>query len=344
MILLAKQYSRISSVSCVSKLSQISMRGLPLALILVWVSKQHFSYSKLIPGVSIPRLGVGIVLSRCRKCRPVASVGTSRPDDYSIQAIDSVGHGSLIRIPDMRQVVVASASTVRHKVNCLSHWAMLTDLRASAFQLSAKDAASAQLLGHDGYGGFSVDAPRRSHAGPDLEKQVPGGQAQEDRERVAALLYEELSNEQCDSSGRKQLYIHHRQKCGIVSQCFNLPGRSSIPSDVFERISQGYTRTFADTSRTHFCLYKVVDLTSSVSSAKDSEATEELKQCLRERKRQYQERRNRQSESSYDDRLTIGARERRGDATRPIVVQRSCERMDPSELLLTSCRASGTKA
>ena len=80
-MLLLKQNSRISSVSCVPKPLQISIRGFWLARSLVWGSNTRFSHSELILESLYP-------LSGCGNCHPGV--------EYVVQLLRWVEAGQII--------------------------------------------------------------------------------------------------------------------------------------------------------------------------------------------------------------------------------------------------------
>jgi hypothetical protein len=115
-MMLAKQNSKISSVSCVPKPSHINTRGLTLASSLVWGSKTRELQADL--RVIIPVLGKSVVSSRGGIGRPVASMGRSWPDYKRVQqptisadALYSSDHGALSTSASMPWYVVSAYNT-----------------------------------------------------------------------------------------------------------------------------------------------------------------------------------------------------------------------------------------
>lgn len=85
MILLSKQYSRISSDSCVPKPSLISTRGFPLASSFFFRIESTLEPLQTGVEVGVTLIGQRIIPTRSIMCRPICSVRRRRPNYHRIQ-------------------------------------------------------------------------------------------------------------------------------------------------------------------------------------------------------------------------------------------------------------------
>lgn len=111
-MLCSKQNSRISSVSWLSKPSQIKTYGLSLANSLVWRSKTRLSHFKLI-------LELLYLFSEYAKCQSEVS--------YAVQLLRWIEAGHIIKgSKDLSSVLIHSIAVIIVRLTSMSQWSFLS--------------------------------------------------------------------------------------------------------------------------------------------------------------------------------------------------------------------------